>query len=44
VVALLLGVTLRGERVELLSIAGAVVCLAGAWLIRRAGILRDARP
>jgi drug/metabolite transporter (DMT)-like permease len=36
VVALMLGVTLRGERVAFLSIAGAGVCLLGAWLIRRA--------
>ncbi|MGE0359524.1 MAG: DMT family transporter [Vicinamibacterales bacterium] len=34
VVALILGVAVRGERVEPLSIAGAAVCLAGAWLIR----------
>jgi drug/metabolite transporter (DMT)-like permease len=38
VVALILGVTLRGERVATLSIAGAGVCLAGAWLIRRANM------
>jgi drug/metabolite transporter (DMT)-like permease len=36
VVALILGVTLRGERVAWLSIIGAGVCLAGAWLIRQA--------
>jgi drug/metabolite transporter (DMT)-like permease len=36
VVALILGVTLRGESVAVLSIAGAGVCLLGAWLIRRA--------
>jgi drug/metabolite transporter (DMT)-like permease len=41
VVALLLGVTLRGERVAVLSVAGAGVCLLGAWLIRRAGIRRE---
>jgi drug/metabolite transporter (DMT)-like permease len=35
-VALALGVGLRHERVSWLSIAGAAVCLAGAWLIRRA--------
>jgi drug/metabolite transporter (DMT)-like permease len=34
VVALGLGVAIRGERVAPLSIAGAAVCLAGAWLIR----------
>jgi drug/metabolite transporter (DMT)-like permease len=36
VVALALGVGLRHERVSWISIAGAAVCLAGAWLIRRA--------
>ena len=36
VVALALGVGLRHERVSPISIAGAAVCLAGAWLIRRA--------
>ncbi|HTM33151.1 MAG TPA: DMT family transporter [Vicinamibacterales bacterium] len=35
IVALLLGVIVRGERVALLSVAGAVVCLAGAALLRR---------
>jgi len=35
VVALVLGVTVRHERVALLSIAGAAICLTGAWLIRR---------
>jgi len=34
VVALILGVGVRGERVAALSVAGAAVCLAGAWLIR----------
>ena len=34
VVALVLGVVVRGEHVAPLSIAGAGVCLAGAWLIR----------
>jgi drug/metabolite transporter (DMT)-like permease len=34
VVALALGVTVRGEQVAPLSIIGAAVCLAGAWLIR----------
>lgn len=38
VVALVLGVTIRGERVELLSVVGAAVCLAGAWIIRYAGM------
>jgi drug/metabolite transporter (DMT)-like permease len=40
VVALILGVTLRGERVAALSVAGAGVCLLGAWLIRRANLPR----
>lgn len=35
IVALVLGVAVRGEHVALLSVAGAAVCLAGAWLIRR---------
>ena len=35
VVALVLGVVMRGEQVAPLSIAGAAVCLAGAWMIRR---------
>jgi drug/metabolite transporter (DMT)-like permease len=34
VVALALGVAVRGEHVAPLSIVGAAVCLAGAWLIR----------
>jgi drug/metabolite transporter (DMT)-like permease len=38
VVALILGVVVRGEHVALLSLAGGVVCLAGAWLIRRASL------
>ena len=36
VVALALGVGIRHERVAPLSIVGAAVCLAGAWLIRQA--------
>ncbi|HEX6737845.1 MAG TPA: DMT family transporter [Vicinamibacteria bacterium] len=36
VVALLLGVLVRGERVALLSIVGCAVCVAGAWLAQRA--------
>jgi drug/metabolite transporter (DMT)-like permease len=36
VVALVLGVTVRHERVELLSLAGGLICLAGAWLMKRA--------
>jgi drug/metabolite transporter (DMT)-like permease len=35
-VALALGVLVRGETVALLAVVGAVVCVAGAWLIRRA--------
>jgi drug/metabolite transporter (DMT)-like permease len=34
VVALVLGVVIRDERVAPLSIAGAAVCMAGAWMIR----------
>jgi len=37
VVALLLGIVIRHERVEPISIAGAAICLAGAWIIRIAG-------
>jgi drug/metabolite transporter (DMT)-like permease len=36
VVALVLGVGLRHERVALLSVAGGLVCLVGAWLMKRA--------
>ncbi|HET9040362.1 MAG TPA: DMT family transporter [Gemmatimonadales bacterium] len=35
-VALVLGVMVRGEHVAALSVLGGVVCLAGAWLMRRA--------
>ncbi len=35
-VALLLGVLVRGEKVAMLSVFGGAVCVAGAWLIRRA--------
>jgi drug/metabolite transporter (DMT)-like permease len=35
-VALLLGVMMRGEYVATLSIVGSAVCVAGAWLMRRA--------
>jgi drug/metabolite transporter (DMT)-like permease len=35
-VALLLGVLVRGERVALVSIVGAAICVAGAWLVNRA--------
>ena len=35
VVALGLGVVIRGESVSLVSVAGCAVCLAGAWLISK---------
>jgi drug/metabolite transporter (DMT)-like permease len=35
-VALLLGVLVRGEHVATLSVLGGVVCLVGAWVMRRA--------
>ena len=35
-IALVLGVAVRGERVALLSVVGAAVCVAGAWVLRRA--------
>jgi len=35
-VSLVLGVAIRNERVALLSVVGGAVCVAGAWLIRRA--------
>jgi drug/metabolite transporter (DMT)-like permease len=38
VVALILGIAVRGERAALLSVVGCAVCLAGAWLIRRASL------
>jgi drug/metabolite transporter (DMT)-like permease len=41
VVALALGVGVRHERVASLSIIGAAVCLAGAWLIRQARIAEE---
>jgi len=48
VVALILGVIVRHERVAVVSIVGAAVCLTGAWLIRQAGVAREravrARP
>lgn len=47
VVALALGVVVRGEQVSAVSVAGCAVCLAGAWLISRkhpaAAVPRD-RP
>ena len=36
VVALVLAVVLLHEQVALLSVAGGLVCLAGAWLMKRA--------
>ena len=41
VVALALGVLLRHERVSWISIAGAAVCLLGAWLIRQARLVAE---
>lgn len=43
VVALLLGVAIRNERVATLSVIGVVPCLAGAWLIRRTTLRHAAR-
>jgi drug/metabolite transporter (DMT)-like permease len=42
-VALVLGVLVRGERVAPVSVLGGAVCVAGAWLMRRAQ-LGQARP
>jgi drug/metabolite transporter (DMT)-like permease len=36
VVALALGVVVRNEQVALLSVLGCLVCLSGAWLMKRA--------
>ena len=36
VVALVLGVLVRQEKVALLSVVGSAVCIAGAWILRRA--------
>jgi drug/metabolite transporter (DMT)-like permease len=41
VVALALGVGVRHEHVAWLSIAGAGVCLAGAWVIRQARVAEE---
>jgi len=38
VVALVLGVAIRGEQVQLVSVAGAGICLAGAWIIRYSAV------
>jgi drug/metabolite transporter (DMT)-like permease len=43
-VALVLGVALRHEKVAVLSVFGGAVCLAGAWLMRRALLDREASP
>ncbi len=43
-VALLLGVLVRGEHVAGLSVLGGGVCLAGAWLMRRAQLEHAVRP
>lgn len=40
VVALLLGVVVRGEQVPALSLAGGALCLLGAWLVRRGTMAR----
>jgi drug/metabolite transporter (DMT)-like permease len=42
-VALLLGVLVRGETVATLSVVGGIVCLAGAWLMRRAQLKHAVR-
>jgi drug/metabolite transporter (DMT)-like permease len=41
VVALALGVGLRHEQVSWISVAGAGICLLGAWLVRQARIVAD---
>jgi drug/metabolite transporter (DMT)-like permease len=41
VVALALGVVVRGEHVALISIAGAAICLAGAAIVRHAHVVPD---
>lgn len=40
VVALILGLVVRHERVSPVSVLGAAICLAGAWLVRRAVAIR----
>jgi drug/metabolite transporter (DMT)-like permease len=42
-VALVLGVLVRGERVAPLSVIGGAVCVAGAWLMRRAQLTQAGR-
>jgi drug/metabolite transporter (DMT)-like permease len=44
VVALLLGVAVRGEHVALLSVVGSAVLLAGAWVMRRSQEVRTVPP
>jgi drug/metabolite transporter (DMT)-like permease len=44
VVALILGVVVRGERVALISVIGAAVCLIGAALVRRASAHAASKP
>jgi drug/metabolite transporter (DMT)-like permease len=41
VVALVLGVAVRHERVAWISIVGAAICLAGAWVIRQARVAEE---
>ena len=43
-VSLLLGILVRGEQVAALSVVGGVVCLAGAWLMRRAQMEQASHP
>ena len=43
-VSLLLGVLVRGEHVATLSVVGGVVCLGGAWLMRRAQMEQASHP
>ncbi|HKU59938.1 MAG TPA: DMT family transporter [Gemmatimonadales bacterium] len=43
-VSLLLGVLVRHEHVATLSVVGGAVCLAGAWLMRRAQMEHAVRP
>jgi drug/metabolite transporter (DMT)-like permease len=44
VVALLLGVAVRGEHVAALSVVGSAVLLAGAWVMRRSQEVRVPQP
>lgn len=38
-----LGIAVRHEHVALLSMAGSIVCVSGAWLMRRAKTFEGAR-